>query len=233
MRKKGKVLMAFAAGALTCFLVCAMAVPGFAATVAKTITVYTGISLYYDGVEVEPTDAVGNPVEPFLYEGTTYLPVRAISDLLGVEVNWDGVNKRVYLGDMPGKVTYLGVDLEPYYHSQRYYTASSTFQMDGKTYMNGFQMSSNQLSENNYAVFNLNGQYGTLQFDIGHTKYPGLVDTARYKKQAIIYLDDVLTKVIELEPLEMVKHIQIPLNGAAQLKIEVDGSIGFANAQLT
>ncbi len=226
MRKKGKVLMAFAAGALTCFLACAMAVPGFAATVAKTITVYTGISLYYDGVEVEPTDAVGNPVEPFLYEGTTYLPVRAISDLLGVEVNWDGVNKRVYLGDMPGKVTYLGVDLKPY--DKVLYEAPTTFTMDGKTYMNGFLLTRNFWNPGGRAVFNLNGQYDMLEVDIGH------VDNPEYEKKVMIYLDGSLTEVIEIGSYEMVRHVKIPLHGAAQLKIQLEGdTTGFANAAVT
>lgn len=77
MRTKRSTITAFALGLVTAFLMSLMVVPGFAATVAKTITVYTGITLYYDGVKVEPKDAAGKKAEPLLYNGTTYLPVWA------------------------------------------------------------------------------------------------------------------------------------------------------------
>ena len=226
MKEKKRAAQVFLGGVITCFLVCLMVVPGFAATVAKTITVYTGITLYYDGVEVTPKDAGGNRVEPFLYKGTTYLPVRAVSDLLGVDIHWDGATQSVYLGDMPGKVTYLGSDLKPY-DSWDYY-AKPTFTMDGTTYRNGFT-----LWHGGRAVFNLNGQYNWLEFDLGHVTELG------DGKKALIYLDGALAEVLELAPYEMVRHVKIPLRGAAQLKIEVDyfgssyGSFGFANAAVS
>lgn len=33
---------------------------------------------------------------------TNYLPIRAISDLLGVEISYDSASKTVYLGKQPG-----------------------------------------------------------------------------------------------------------------------------------
>ena len=36
--------------------------------------------------------------EPFLYNGTTYLPVRTVGEALGKEVTWDGDTKTVYIG---------------------------------------------------------------------------------------------------------------------------------------
>lgn len=107
MKTKRTIITPFALGCVTAFLMSLMVVPGFAATVAKNITVYTGITLYYDGVKVEPKDATGKKVAPLLYNGTTYLPVRAISNLFGEAINWDGSTQSVYIGDMPGKKTYL------------------------------------------------------------------------------------------------------------------------------
>lgn len=225
MKEKKRAAQVFLGGVITCFLVCLMVVPGFAATVAKTITVYTGITLYYDGVEVTPKDAGGNRVEPFLYKGTTYLPVRAVSDLLGVDIHWDGATQSVYLGDMPGKVTYLGSDLKPYYSA--YYEAPASFAMDGTTYRNGFMLSANVGGK---AIFNLDGQYSWLEFDLGHPeRYP------MYEKKALIYLDGALVEVLEVEPYEMVRHVKIPLRGAAQLIIGAEGNanLGFANVAVS
>ena len=40
---------------------------------------YNNIKIYINGAEIVPKDANGNTVEPFTMDGTTYLPVRAIS----------------------------------------------------------------------------------------------------------------------------------------------------------
>lgn len=43
-------------------------------------------------------DGSGNPVYPIIYNGTTYLPVRAISNMLDIPVDWDASTKTVILG---------------------------------------------------------------------------------------------------------------------------------------
>lgn len=42
-------------------------------------------------------DASGAQVYPMLYNGTTYLPLRAVGSLMGKEVSWDGATKTVTL----------------------------------------------------------------------------------------------------------------------------------------
>lgn len=71
-----------------------------------------GIRIVLDGEELEPKDANGNRVEPFIYNGTTYLPVRAIATALGKPVYWDGPEFTVYLGDMDGELEYPTVQLK-------------------------------------------------------------------------------------------------------------------------
>ena len=61
-----------------------------AVTTKKIEANYMGIRLVVDGKEVTPKDPNGNVVEPFASNGTTYLPVRAVSEALGKEVTWDG-----------------------------------------------------------------------------------------------------------------------------------------------
>lgn len=47
-------------------------------------------------------DANGDIVSPIIYQGTTYLPIRAISEAQGLEVGWDGDTTTVYVdSDMP------------------------------------------------------------------------------------------------------------------------------------
>ncbi len=47
------------------------------------------VRIVLNGNELIPTDANGKRVDPLLVDGTTYLPVRAISTALGLEVAWD------------------------------------------------------------------------------------------------------------------------------------------------
>jgi hypothetical protein len=52
----------------------------------KQITVDYGISLEINGKAAVLQDPNGKTVQPFAYEGTTYVPIRAIADNLGATV---------------------------------------------------------------------------------------------------------------------------------------------------
>ena len=82
---------------------------------ANTTTLYdvvaNGIKIVIDGQKINPTDANGNTVEPFIYNGTTYLPIRAVANAFGKEVYWDGANYTVYLGKMNGVLEYASKEL--------------------------------------------------------------------------------------------------------------------------
>ena len=58
---------------------------------------YRNIKIVIDGRVINPTDVSGNTVEPFILNGTTYLPVRAVSDALGLGVDWNNANNTVIL----------------------------------------------------------------------------------------------------------------------------------------
>ena len=60
---------------------------------------FRDIKIRLNGEEVVPKDANGKIVEPFLIEGTTYLPVRAVGEALGLKVDWDGDTSTVFLND--------------------------------------------------------------------------------------------------------------------------------------
>ncbi len=86
------------------------------AIAANTTTLYdvmtNGIKIFVDGQKINPRDADGNSVEPFIHNGTTYLPVRAVANALGKAVYWDGPNYTVYLGKAPYTLEYPTVQLE-------------------------------------------------------------------------------------------------------------------------
>ena len=65
--------------------------------------IISDIKLVVDGKPVTPKDATGKVVEPFIVDGTTYLPVRAIADALGKKVDWDESTNTIYIGKKPGE----------------------------------------------------------------------------------------------------------------------------------
>lgn len=74
----------------------------FAKQAQETISVaYENIKLLIDGKEITPKDAGGQTVEPFIYDGTTYLPVRAIGEALGKTVGWDADTHTVSIQGTP------------------------------------------------------------------------------------------------------------------------------------
>ena len=92
---------------------------------SKSISVNTGIRISVDGKEFVPVDSDGVPVEVFLYNGTTYLPVRGIGNLFGLGIEWDNETKSVYLG------TRAGVELPKYSGVEA--PAASPFAVETKT----------------------------------------------------------------------------------------------------
>ncbi len=82
---------------LVAVMVVTMVLPAGAALVKKTIEVNAGISVYLDDSKLAATDASGKAVDVFASNGTTYLPVRALSEAFGKTVLWDGDTDTVYV----------------------------------------------------------------------------------------------------------------------------------------
>lgn len=84
--------------ALSIVLVLGLTVAASATTGTRTATlIFNNVKITLDGKEITPVDANGNPVEPFAIDGTTYLPVRAISNALGLNVGWEQATQTVVL----------------------------------------------------------------------------------------------------------------------------------------
>jgi len=63
---------------------------------------YADIKIYYDKKEFIPRNVNGTYVEPFIIEGTTYVPIRAVSQLFNNRVDWDGNTHSVLIAHGDG-----------------------------------------------------------------------------------------------------------------------------------
>lgn len=200
-----------------------LAIPATAALSKKTIEVYTGASIYIDGVELHPTDVNGDPVETFVYNGTTYVPLRAVSQSLGKAVSYDGATQSVYIGTAPGVKQYLPSILAPYQSDN--FETPTTISMAGQKYAN---VIASHYSWGYWALYNLNGQYQTLSFDMGHVD-----DCAMESGTLNIYLDGELSFSVDMKAEDLPKHFTVPLYGALQMKLEMStGYYAMANVEI-
>lgn len=78
---------------IVCLFGTAMAKTG---SQSGTLT-FRDIKVTLDGSRIALTDATGAAVEPFIIDGTTYLPVRAVATALGLTVGWDNATNTVAL----------------------------------------------------------------------------------------------------------------------------------------
>lgn len=177
--------------------------------------VFKNIKICVDGVEMTPRDTAGKEVEPFIYNGTTYLPVRAVGEAVGKEVSYDGSTNTVYLGKS-GQVKYLGQQVSTY---QRDNAHEETVTMGGNKYTNGL----NIWSRSSSAYYNLNGLYSSISGVYG-TK-DGTGDDCEGVLN--FYGDGRLLKSITVKGGQLPKNFAIDVSGVAQLKIAGESDRDF------
>ncbi len=160
---------AFLAGVLVAVLVMALALPTFAVLSGKQVTIYPGVNIYMDDVLLNPTDANGNPVEVFIYNGTTYLPVRAISEALDKVVQWEGDTSSVFIGKHTGeKPADWLFDLDYFDYGGtwgRNYILTDNLGVEHEHTYRGHKYSDKEAffkNDENYMTFKLNAQYTRL-----------------------------------------------------------------------
>lgn len=175
---------------LTFILACVLLLSSviFAANMRKNITVdYMGIKLVVDGKEViMGNDMAGNKIEPFAYEGTTYLPVRALAEALGKTVQWDDATKTVFIGGAPAAPAapvadvqkntttpsngeYLTDVMDPFSMDRAtvYKTKNrKSISLASKEYTNGIYYTS-YYNRKGHTNFNLDGKYTNLTGKLG------------------------------------------------------------------
>lgn len=164
--KKSRIISICVAVSIT------LGVTVFAKQATETISVmYDNIKILIDGVEYTAYDANGEVVEPFIYNGTTYLPVRGIANAFDKEVEWEPQTSTVVLGsknydwlDQMGYVDLKFSDNEN--DNSHYFTNWDTEQADnkGNYYKRGLKFT---LCANNF----FNGKDGKDKELFGETSY--------------------------------------------------------------
>ena len=126
-----------------------------------------------------------------------------VSNDLSLDINYDDSSEyRSFLSECT-----------PYYKTNYVSIIDNNVKMCGVAYSNGMEFA----CDGYYALFNLDGKYNKIKFDVGH-----IDGTVMAYGEIHIYVDKLDSnpvKIIPIDPEGMVESYEIELNGAKQLKI--------------
>ena len=176
-----------------------------------------GLTLYVDGQLFVPKDAKGNTVEPIIYDGTTYLPLRAVATALGKDITYDSKTSSVYIGKAPGgKIVRLD-SLTPYsYTTEVYVDKEATYRILDKTYT-----PFNSIKSYGNLMYILDSKYRSLdaEFVVEYyypgDEYTGKIQFFNVQKNG----EETLIAEFETKAAEDPLKISVDLRGVEILKI--------------
>ena len=247
MKFEKGTLKGFAAGTLVTVLTLGTILPSSAATMKEIKVAMGGIKIYVDGNLKKPTDVNGNVVEPMIYDGTTYLPVRALTGMLtDKEVAWDQESRTVYIGQRPD----VGVKSVPIDEVEAYDTysngavgASSSlytgknaqFTVLGDTYSPFNRMS---LKGGGYQVYKLDSNYDSIhgKFIIPFDNLGSTAESTLQFYNVDQYGEETLIKEYSAKAGDAAIDVDVNLQGCNFLKIQGytdNGAFAFYDVTLT
>jgi len=117
-----------------------------------------------DGADWTPRDGAGKEALPITYEGTTYLPVRAVSNLFKTPIKYDGKTKTILIGEAEA-IGFGSSAIQPKFKPWDFQDIieASKLVFDGKTYSGAYSMSAWDASlPNDYMSFQFDAKYKSL-----------------------------------------------------------------------
>lgn len=205
----------------------------YAASATSINVNFLPLKYFFDGIEKKaPQDQQG-----FIYQGTTYVPLRFASEALGKKVSYEGKTASVYVGKQPeGQKTFLD-DLKPFsttgdssFDSSNDFKTNTgvefTHSLQGRYYGTRYTMSQE---------FLLDGYYSSFEAYLAPDEYwsNNLDDKIGSLK---IYADDKLiyeSGIIASNITTPVK-VNVDVKGVLKVKIEFSSArLGLLDAGFT
>ncbi|AJK87669.1 MULTISPECIES: copper amine oxidase N-terminal domain-containing protein [Lysinibacillus] len=185
--------------------------------------------------------------KPFTYNGTTYVPLRFISEQLGSPVEWDSANQTINIGKTseksafyPGRdLDYMNFQSEVGFNDLYSYSFNQKTISDniGNDYSNYITISANYRGDQwSLLEFPLNGQFNTFKTIFGLTEKSKNIST---ELKLEVYLDEKLQETYTISAGEMPKNIELKLKGANKIGFKLikkertgnDATVGLFDAR--
>lgn len=182
------------------------------------------ISFIVNGGKWTPTNSSGQKLSPIIYNGSTYLPVRAISEALNTPVNWEASSRTITIGERTealdfGSLNIVGIP----YHTDK--TTDPTIVNQGGTNYNiGFITRSINSASKSYKVATGN-QFATANLKL--YKLDNISDNI-----TVNFRDgDTLIRSVEIPTGQESIEVEVNLGGVSELTLQFVGR-GGSNARV-
>ena len=186
-----------------------------------------------NGKDFNPVDTNGRALRPIIYNNTTYLPVRAICDAVGLAVDYDAKAKTVIMGERKDYVP-VTADILSTYMDMAFTKDLDLLYTPSKTYNWGLL--------NLYEHSSVYGDSGSLSLKKKYTKLNTsvyLTESAKYPVNIEFRQDDQykgeVKKLVQLNPGESA-DIEIDVTGVSDLWISYtlkqNGKVIFGEPKL-
>ncbi|SCX80983.1 Copper amine oxidase N-terminal domain-containing protein [Paenibacillus polysaccharolyticus] len=219
----------------------------YAATTANIGVNFLPLKFFVDGVEKRMPEGQ----QGFVYKGTTYVPLRFVSESLGKSVGYDAPSYSVYVGKpKEGTITYLE-QMKPHASDNKGSKAVETFttnlgtQFNHGIYLTGSAFGGNDSTgygygKGNYLVstYLLDGNYKTFEALLAPSSKWNTLAKNDNLGSLKIYADDklVYTSGAVASDLKAPININVDLTGVLNLKVEFkqnqeDSELGLLEAK--
>lgn len=207
-----------AAGAAIMGMLAVPMSPAMAALAQKYIQVSPGVHIYVDDRPLA--------TEGFIYDGTTYLPVRAVSEAVGKAVSWDGRTSSVYIGQHSSSEPAAVLTELDYFNRDGMSIYKESIKDNlGRTYNRGYLFT---FVSQGFVEYKLNGNFSRLTgtFFVNYTNRTSkLCGTLKiYGDGKLLYCSPEITGGVEPVPVD------VDITGVLTLKIERGGDSGYGFA---
>ena len=220
--KKGKI------GIITAVAITSLTVGATASSLVEDISAQLrkSLKIVIDGQTQTFTDVNGQKVYPILYNGTTYLPLRAIGGIMGKPVSWDGATETVTLGETDAWKSVIAMpDKGNGYAGSKLIDATQlTFPYgetkEERTFQNAIRLSSINSAEKEFSM-KLDGSYAQMSvmlYNPPTSKYPVQMEVKDLKTDIVL-----LSK--SLEPGQFFEAKDVNLNSTDQLSFCAQGQV--------
>ena len=201
------------ATACTLALAAAMGIGAFAGANNREIAALLcyDVKLKYDMKEQVLSDANGKRIYPLNYEGSTYLPVRAISNLLGVNVAWDDATRSVLLGRTGEIYDFLEMFTPVKCSGNHYHKADGqTLKLGNDTYDSYVRWYTERARPQLCISYDLGGKYDTVTLH---------VYCERDNSFNIVGDDEELLYTVDITGGSIPKEVKVDVHGVNQFKL--------------
>jgi len=176
---------------------------------------FADIEIFIDGEELVPRDVTGRVVEPFIVDGTTFVPIRAISEaydrIVDWSVFWDGI----------GRIT-ISTPLESTWTQEQVWEASLPQRGVAWDAVDAEMVSVQRVTHNRVGYFDERGGFLPWDYELADGE-----DWHRRSWEMMEYLRRVLDEYGHLDPRVQNHHAWVDYTNSFRYRIEwrnADGS---------